>query len=374
MQRNQPDGVPPLSSRASARSPTCRRRTTGTAATWPSTSGSPRASAASASSTWPAARATAASVLARTRAQRRRRRRQPRGARARAAALRAPAPALRARPRRDASPSTSDAVVFLQTIEHVAGPGRDPRALQARCCAPGGVAFVSTPNVLTLAPEGAEKSEQPVARQGVPRRGVPRAVRGALRARRAVRPVPRAQAARARAGDQKRGWDAIHRRLGITKPFYDWFTPAISASDFALRGHDAQLDRRSTSSPSAARERRRGRSRRAGARPAHPHAVRRGLRHVAVRRGVAVGGDRDVLPAAARACSTRAAAPVTLSLTPVLVRPARGAGRRASASARSCATCGRETHRARRRRLPRERPRRWRAELRRAAARLRARR
>ena len=24
------------------------------------------------------------------------------------------------------------------------------------------------------------------------------------------------------------GWDAIHARLGITKPFYDWFTPAIS--------------------------------------------------------------------------------------------------------------------------------------------------
>ena len=31
------------------------------------------------------------------------------------------------------------------------------------------------------------------------------------------------------------GWDAVHARLGITKPFYDRFTPAISARDFRLR-------------------------------------------------------------------------------------------------------------------------------------------
>jgi hypothetical protein len=30
------------------------------------------------------------------------------------------------------------------------------------------------------------------------------------------------------------GWDRIHKSLGITKPFYDRFTPAISATDFAL--------------------------------------------------------------------------------------------------------------------------------------------
>ena len=33
----------------------------------------------------------------------------------------------------------------------------------------------------------------------------------------------------------KLGWDRVHKRLGITKPFYDRFTPAIAASDFALR-------------------------------------------------------------------------------------------------------------------------------------------
>jgi hypothetical protein len=31
------------------------------------------------------------------------------------------------------------------------------------------------------------------------------------------------------------GWDTIHRRLGLTKRFYDWFTPAIGVRDFVLR-------------------------------------------------------------------------------------------------------------------------------------------
>ena len=37
------------------------------------------------------------------------------------------------------------------------------------------------------------------------------------------------------------GWDRMHAALGITKPFYDRFTPAISARDFVLRRED--LDR-----------------------------------------------------------------------------------------------------------------------------------
>ena len=31
------------------------------------------------------------------------------------------------------------------------------------------------------------------------------------------------------------GWDSLHPRLGITKPFYERFVPAISAADFVLR-------------------------------------------------------------------------------------------------------------------------------------------
>ena len=37
------------------------------------------------------------------------------------------------------------------------------------------------------------------------------------------------------------GWDRIHQALHLTRPFYDRFTPAISARDFALRR--AALDR-----------------------------------------------------------------------------------------------------------------------------------
>src|SRR5262249_36009375 len=48
-----------------------------------------------------------------------------------------------------------DAVVFLQTIEHIEDPGAVLDHF-AGMLSPGGTAYVSTPNVLTLAPEGAE--------------------------------------------------------------------------------------------------------------------------------------------------------------------------------------------------------------------------
>ena len=84
--------------------------------------------------------------------------------------------------RRSPSPATRSS--FLQTIEHVQDPGEVLEHFKRCSRAAAAWSYVSTPNLLTLAPEGAEKSEQPVARQGVPRRGVPRAVRGALRPRR----------------------------------------------------------------------------------------------------------------------------------------------------------------------------------------------
>ena len=57
-------------------------------------------------------------------------------------------------------PGGFDAVVFLQTIEHVLDPTAVLRHFAA-LLAPGGVAYVSTPNVLTLAPPGASKSDNP---------------------------------------------------------------------------------------------------------------------------------------------------------------------------------------------------------------------
>src|SRR5687767_13347057 len=53
-----------------------------------------------------------------------------------------------------------DAVSFLQTIEHVEEPGPVLDHFKG-LLRPGGVAYVSTPNVLTLAPKGAERSGNP---------------------------------------------------------------------------------------------------------------------------------------------------------------------------------------------------------------------
>ena len=78
----------------------------------------------------------------------------------------------------------------------------------------------------------------------------------------------------------------------------------------------------------------RPRSRRARDRAALPHALRRGLRHLAVRRGVAAGGDRVLLPAAA--ARARAARPSAAS-------ERRGDGRRdarAGRPARACRSSG----------------------------------
>ncbi len=135
-----------------------------------------------------------------------------------------------------------DAVVFLQTIEHVQDPTAVLRHFRS-LLAPGGVVYVSTPNVLTLAPPGAAKSGNPwhIKEYRAPEfeelcRGVFEEVRmlGLFHARK-LRLHELALAC---------GWDAVHARLRITKPFYDRFTPAISASDFALRegGLDRALD------------------------------------------------------------------------------------------------------------------------------------
>lgn len=137
-------------------------------------------------------------------------------------------------------PGAFNAVVFLQTIEHV----QDPVAVLEHfrsLLAPGGVAYISTPNLLTLAPEGAEKSDNPwhlkeyrapqfealcrttfanVELLGVFHAGKLRLHELALACR----------------------WDTVHARLGITTPFYDRFTPAIASGDFALR-RDRDLDR-----------------------------------------------------------------------------------------------------------------------------------
>jgi SAM-dependent methyltransferase len=127
-----------------------------------------------------------------------------------------------------------DAIVFLQTIEHVGEPGHLLSRF-ASLLAPGGVLYVTTPNRLTLAPPGADRSGNPWhVREYAPEEFA------AL-----VRPLFASvdilglfHARKLRVHElaiRHLGWDAVHRRLGLTKRFYDHFTPAISAADFALR-------------------------------------------------------------------------------------------------------------------------------------------
>ena len=134
-----------------------------------------------------------------------------------------------------------DAIVFLQTIEHVQDPGAVLEHFAAML-APGGVVFVSTPNVLTLAPPGAERSGNPWH----VREYRPEEFRALCAAHFAHVEVLGLYHARKLAVHQvaidRLGWDAVHARLGLTQRFYDRFVPAISARDFALRaGRD--LDR-----------------------------------------------------------------------------------------------------------------------------------
>jgi SAM-dependent methyltransferase len=126
-----------------------------------------------------------------------------------------------------------DAVVFLQTIEHVQDAGAILEHFKSML-APGGIAYVSTPNLLTLAPPGAEKSDNPWHLREY-RVEEFRELCGSHFETVEMRGLFHARKLRAHELAIKLGWDSVHKSLRVTKPFYDRFTPAISASDFALR-------------------------------------------------------------------------------------------------------------------------------------------
>jgi SAM-dependent methyltransferase len=126
----------------------------------------------------------------------------------------------------------ADAVVFLQTIEHLQDPGA-VLAHYRSLVGERGTVYVSTPNVLTLAPKGAERSDNPwhvheyrarEFQELCAQRFGEVQLYGLFHARK-LRLHQLALWA---------GWDAVHPRLGLTRRFYGWFTPAIAASDFAL--------------------------------------------------------------------------------------------------------------------------------------------
>jgi SAM-dependent methyltransferase len=132
-----------------------------------------------------------------------------------------------------------DAIVFLQTIEHVQDPGSILEHFKSML-SPGGIAFVSTPNLLTLAPPGADKSDNPwhvkeyrtAEFRDLCERHFDRVeMLGLFHARRL----------RAHEVAIRLGWDTVHQRLGLTRRFYDRFTPSIATADFRLA--DGPMDR-----------------------------------------------------------------------------------------------------------------------------------
>jgi 2-polyprenyl-3-methyl-5-hydroxy-6-metoxy-1,4-benzoquinol methylase len=133
-----------------------------------------------------------------------------------------------------------DAVSFLQTIEHVQDPGLVLENIKSML-APGGVAYVSTPNLLTLAPKGAEKSGNPWHIREY-RAQEFRELCAAHFASVEIHGLFHARKLRVHELAIKGGWDRVHRTLRFTKPFYDRFVPAISTRDFALRP-ERNLDR-----------------------------------------------------------------------------------------------------------------------------------
>ncbi|MDX6632007.1 MAG: hypothetical protein QOG26_12 [Solirubrobacterales bacterium] len=132
-----------------------------------------------------------------------------------------------------------DAIVFLQTIEHIA----EPAELLRRFAGLAPVSYVSTPNRLTLAPQGAEKSDNPWHLREYTIEEY-RALLDPCFSRVEIFGLFHARKLRLHELAIKAGWDRLHPALRITKPFYDRFVPAIAASDFQLRqtGLERALD------------------------------------------------------------------------------------------------------------------------------------
>jgi SAM-dependent methyltransferase len=130
-------------------------------------------------------------------------------------------------------PAAYDAVVFLQTIEHVQDPVAVLEHVRAML-APGGVAYISTPNVLKLAPPSQTKSDNPWHIREYRAEEFHRLCQSVFEQ---VELLGLFHARKLRVHELALalGWDRVHTRLGITKAFYDRFVPAIATSDFALR-------------------------------------------------------------------------------------------------------------------------------------------
>jgi 2-polyprenyl-3-methyl-5-hydroxy-6-metoxy-1,4-benzoquinol methylase len=127
-----------------------------------------------------------------------------------------------------------DDIVFLQTIEHIEQPDALLSRLHDLLPAHGRL-YVSTPNVLTLAPPGEARSGNPWhVREYRPQEF--EALCAAHFASVGLHGIFHARKLRAHELALRAGWDSLHPRLGVTQRFYDWFVPRLSSEDFTLRG------------------------------------------------------------------------------------------------------------------------------------------
>jgi SAM-dependent methyltransferase len=134
----------------------------------------------------------------------------------------------------------ADAVVFLQTIEHLQDPGGTLAHFRS-LVGDGGAVYVSTPNVLTLAPKGAARSDNPWHVHEYLPEEFDRLCRGQFE-RVELYGLFHAGKLRIHELALRLGWDRVHAATHLTKPFYGWFTPAIGVGDFAMRpGRPADL-------------------------------------------------------------------------------------------------------------------------------------
>ncbi|HMD56129.1 MAG TPA: class I SAM-dependent methyltransferase [Solirubrobacteraceae bacterium] len=131
----------------------------------------------------------------------------------------------------------ADSVVFLQTIEHLENPGAVLSHFRSLVGGTG-CAYVSTPNVLTLAPAGEPRSGNPWHVHEYRLHEFERLCREHFE-HVEILGLFHARKLRAHELALRAGWDALHQRLGLTDRFYGWFTPAIATSDFSLRAGPA---------------------------------------------------------------------------------------------------------------------------------------
>lgn len=128
-----------------------------------------------------------------------------------------------------------DAIAFMQTVEHIRDPG--PVLEHFKSLLSGGersVVYISTPNVLTLA-DGKQHSGNPWH----VREYRPDEFQALCEQHFSDVEIYGVFAARRLAVHQfaveNLAWDHIHKRLGITDDFYDTFLPALTVRDFDVR-------------------------------------------------------------------------------------------------------------------------------------------